>query len=525
MNSLVLLLPAPTCIEHLPPELLTMILESLCSDSRTPGIMLPPPRPGHDVVSFSQVSPRWRTIANNNPYLWTKYNLDLKPQWTRRRFDSLLHALDRFISRARGQDLDFTVSQLSPEFTQDIFLGILRTHAPRMRSLKMVVSYASARAFGIAPAMPFERLGTLSIRMLPQETSSGRGPVRSQTRVLTAIPMLPELEIGYSLWLPAHPPRLRLLEWDPPLHQLTKFNAPNVYMEMTAWVRVFEHCPLLAECTLACDVAGDSDFVAEPATPFVLQHLRVLHLDFRLVEGVVWGYITTPTLTDLRITSLSDHDLHLWDQARFMAFKHRSGYTLTRLALQFDFSDLVAGVIEILETSPELEHLELRWTGLFRIPFSLSPVMKRLSGQGGRSLLLPALRTIGLDATHRSLRMLRKRCTRDAEGSLSEIILYVHEPLGGLPPFADEIAALRETGVVVALKPMDFYGALDLRAFYDEEDAGNAPDPLQMWEDMMQADEEEDAEMAQAEEEGSEGYEDSRMDEGYGTDGDIDRQD
>ncbi|KAJ7476774.1 hypothetical protein FB451DRAFT_1396999 [Mycena latifolia] len=146
-----------------------------------------------------------------------------------------------------------------------------------------------------------------------------------------------------------------------------------------------------------------------------------------------------------------------------MVFKHRSGCILSHFALQFDFTSLLDKVIEILETSPRLEDLELRWTQLYCFPeSSISRLLGRLHGHRGCPLWLPHLRTIRLDATEDSLQMFSSRCDPDAgyvggDTQLRDIVLYVEEP------FVQEINALRATGACVALEPMDFYGAHALR--------------------------------------------------------------
>ncbi|KAJ7466393.1 hypothetical protein FB451DRAFT_1485270 [Mycena latifolia] len=457
------MLPAPTGIQQLPHELLTILLEMMCGDSGPSSILLPRLRPGLDVASFSQVSKLFWSVAYNSPRLWTKYSVDFSSGGTARQFNSLLRTLDNFIAHACGLDVDFIITQPSPEFPQVIFLDILRTHASRIRSLELVISYESAVAFGRTRPIPFGRLQNLSVRMLPSTADIDDPVLNGTSHVLNLTPVLTVLEMGYCVWQPDKLSQLQLEFWNLPLYQLSKFHAPNVDLPMSECIRVMTNSLQLVECTLSCDEWPAPDELA-PARPWILQRMRILHLIFRMMHGMFWAYITTPNLTTLRITSLSDRDAGGWDQERFMAFKHRSECILSHFALQFDFTSLIDEVIEILETSPELEDLELRWTQRYFPPeTSISQLLERLSGHRGRPLWLPHLRTVRLDATEDSLQMLSSRCDPNTgylsgETKLRDIVLYAEEAFDPLT------LVLRATGARVALEPMDFYGAHNLRA-------------------------------------------------------------
>ncbi|KAJ7066841.1 hypothetical protein B0H15DRAFT_958308 [Mycena belliarum] len=205
--------------------------------------------------------------------------------------------------------------------------------------------------------------------------------------------------------------------------------------------------------------------VALSVTPLYVPHLEVLDINFRLLHTLFWEYLTAPQLTTLHIASLSDHDE--WDHECFMDFLHRSGFSLARLSLGFDFSSHAEGITELLRASPTLIELCLRWTGLFMVP---DPSITRLLIQLASPLFLPNLASIAIDATPEALSALQARCIAQATepGSRVENLILCAKPPFPETLFATEIAALRGMGVLTVLQPMYFFGAVDLRRALNE---------------------------------------------------------
>ncbi|KAJ7122414.1 hypothetical protein C8R44DRAFT_165363 [Mycena epipterygia] len=150
-----------------------------------------------------------------------------------------------------------------------------------------------------------------------------------------------------------------------------------------------------------------------------------------------------------------------WNHALFMAFKHRSAFNLTQLALRFDLSEQVDSFIELLQTSTALETLTLRWMPLQDEPLDdIARLTQALIYDPPRQGALPSLQMLNIDATCHSLVMLHSRC---GKSPLREITLHAEEPFDRDILFAAQIKALRTTGVRVALEAMEFYGAHQLR--------------------------------------------------------------
>ncbi|KAJ7664988.1 hypothetical protein B0H17DRAFT_1143466 [Mycena rosella] len=473
--------PTPTGIHILPTELITIVLDALCSDARY-RIVLPPPGPGVGVLCFSQVCRLWRNIACNCPSLWTKYSFDFHPRWTRLQFKALVRALRKFIPRAQTHATNFIIAQTSPSphISPAHFLEFLATFAPCLGALELRVCISIAAAFGAAPAIPFEKLRQFRMQMCPTGADMGQPLLLhhfpNTTNVFAAAPMLTDVGIAYDGWWPLHLPVLQLREWNFPLHQLSKFQAPNVYIETVDCIQVLTHCPNLVQCFLSCD-GPDSRPLPDVETPCILQHLHLLHFTFRSLHSEFWDYITAPNLRDLGITTLSDDNGGAeWDNTRFMSFHQRSGCSLATLVLEFDFTAIVDAIIDILEVSPALYCLELRWTQLYFEPdIRIARLLDWLSVHPGRPLWLPNLGYMRLDATEDSLRMLQSRCIPPvaevgwvgAQTPLECVRLVAEEPFDHRTLFATEVAALRAAGIQVDFECMDFYGARDLQLLND----------------------------------------------------------
>ncbi|KAJ7451251.1 hypothetical protein B0H11DRAFT_1927909 [Mycena galericulata] len=463
-------------IHRLPTELTSMIIEAACEPVRP--ISLPSENSFPLAVVLSRVCRKWRAIAHSRRHLWDGYILNFQPGWTPARFAIFLCALEQFLEYAPlTVQFHMTQGAGANDFDRLALIQVLTTHSCRIRALKLSIPQETAEALFTGPTIPFDRMIALNLAMLPDETKYSRQAMVNEpiSSVLIAAPMLSEIHIGYRIWRPLHQPGFLLDQWNLPLSQLTVFSAPNVWMAAEYILCVFESCPQLTTCNMCCDDAPDGPNMPIPP-PITLQHLRHLQLFFRLMQPYIWDFITAPNLVNLTVTGLSDDDYTDWPQDRFMAFKERSGFSLNFLRLRFDFTEQVDDIIQILQASPELVCLQLRWTQMYVEPDAgISRLLDHLARHPNRPLLLPNLRCIHLDATDASVRMVASRClrTRHGEARLSNIELYAAEPYDRDTLFAAEIRAFRKIGIRAGLAAMNFYGAKDLQSddpLSDEED-------------------------------------------------------
>ncbi|KAJ7785008.1 hypothetical protein DFH07DRAFT_934915 [Mycena maculata] len=446
-------------IDRLSPELFSMVTELLCDGAV---IELPsPPHPGPPVVC-SQVSGRWRNFVHGQPRLWKRYRLYLKE---RQQFDSLTSLLEEFLEYSQPTvEFSIGLSPLAGKLGERVLRNIIAKHSRRIEVLVLHVPQVMARVLCTAPAMPFDRLRTFEILMprnpgtRPALDSNG-----ADLNLFAAAPIVTDITLGFSDGL-LRLPGLRVGQRNLPLAWLRVFCAPRVWMEALESVRIFRGCPQLEECTLFCEVYHDGqDFNNIRAdSPVIMQYLRRLHVTFRLLQAFPWHYITTPNLVDLSVTGLSDNDYTDWPEGTFMSFRLRSRFALTSLALRFDFSEQVDAIIRILETTPELKLLELRWTQMYdEATEDISRLLKYLARRADHPLSLPDLRRIHIDATEESVQMLRSRCLEGDDVAMSTIVLYVKGP-PERGSFHDDINDLIRRKIRVGILTMDFYGAEEL---------------------------------------------------------------
>jgi hypothetical protein len=219
----------------------------------------------------------------------------------------------------------------------------------------------------------------------------------------------------------------------------------------------------VVDCSLFCDEHGPVESLLGPnPPPPVLFALKKLSLTFRVLHGGLWEYFAAPKLEDLTITSLSDDDERAWDNDEFTSFRARSAFfVLTTLRLQFDFTDDVDTMIELLRSLYALDGLVLHWTTPRQEASSdIKRLLHYLAFHPCHSLTLPKLRYIEVDATVDSLNMLRSRCP--PKTGLAGVTLYERAPFDSETVFREEIEGLRRNGVRVEVEPMDFYGAHDV---------------------------------------------------------------
>ncbi|KAJ7149476.1 hypothetical protein C8R43DRAFT_1107674 [Mycena crocata] len=456
-------------IDRLPVEILDLIFVKLPYN----GIILPAQRGGRGgtpAVSFCHVCRLWSRIAQRHPFVWSNLRLYLDiltPQQVPR----ILEAIFRFISYA-GRPVCLEIQQNNVNsLACDTVRRVLGHFSRSLLALKLCVPEETVEGL-CALAFPFDRLRQLKILMRQSSTFAGQlgNPDAGADcySLLASTPLLAELEVGYTVWLPTELLLITLDCWNPPLSQLTHFSC-GTWMETSDCLIILTECPQLVMCMLCCE--GDADAAEDPSTSTTVQHLRHLFLTFRVLHGHFWGHITTPKLERLGITTLSDDDEIAWDHPRFMAFKQRSGFSLVWLALRFDFSHQVDDMLDLLQNFPDLIDLRLRWTQLYE---DALPDIARLLAYLAQPLHNSKLRQLWIDATPDSVRMLTTRCIDlripDQDERLTDIILYAQKPFDPETLFASEVQALRAAGMQLQFLPMDFFGAESLRDVYSFND-------------------------------------------------------
>ncbi|KAJ7130689.1 hypothetical protein C8R46DRAFT_1048806 [Mycena filopes] len=208
-----------------------------------------------------------------------------------------------------------------------------------------------------------------------------------------------------------------------------------------------------------------------------MAHLKELRITFRVIAPHLWTYFTAPSLEQLHIISIYD-DINndggtRWGQTEFMAFRRRSAFSLTTLALCFEFSGDSHTIIEALDTLQEVEVLTLRWTGWKDFP---SPEIQHLLQKLNTVTWLPRLRNLTVDATSESVAVLVSRCESQlaaAEGTvlqLRDITLAAEvgpEDLSAV--FSQEVDGLRAMGCDVKVEVMTFFGGEQYAARAQQE--------------------------------------------------------
>ncbi|KAJ7673678.1 hypothetical protein DFH06DRAFT_748748 [Mycena polygramma] len=342
-----------------------------------------------------------------------------------------------------------------------IFHAIISTYAGRLFSLKLDVPHETMNDLcRHSPSPLFPSLEHLAII---GRSHHGRNIAWTQRaggfNILRASPVLANLTIGSEEFAPEDL-NLNLTHWAPPWARLTSFRAPNVWIDTRDVLVLFAQCVQLTTCDIRVD-DQDPSVEVDDSPPTLLRNLHTLSVQFRVIYPSFWDEITAPNLRVLVITSMYDSDEMGWGQEEFMDFKERSDFILEDLSLRFDFTANIDGIIALLNSSPALHRLVLRWTGWMAGPHGdISSLMNRLRGNQG-VLWLPNLRVLALDATQQSMAMLQSRCAVQP----LDITLYketevrFHQPLS-----RQKLAALRTMGCSVREEWMDFYGGLHYQA-------------------------------------------------------------
>lgn len=235
----------------------------------------------------------------------------------------------------------------------------------------------------------------------------------------------------------------------------------------------------------------------------MMAHLEELRITFRVMIPHLWTYFTAPSLEQLHIISvyddIDDDGGTRWGQTEFMAFKRRSGFTLTTLALCFEFSEDPDTIIEALDTLQELEVLTLRWTGWQAFE---SPEIGRLLHKLATATWLPRLHNLTIDGTTESIAVLISRCksqladVQEAELQLREITLSIFDldphDVSTFQAQSLEINPLRVMGCNVEVQAMTFFGGEDYRDEEPGEDDSDLSNPEN--EDMNGEEDDEDDE-------------------------------
>ncbi|KAJ7130667.1 hypothetical protein C8R46DRAFT_1329550 [Mycena filopes] len=259
------------------------------------------------------------------------------------------------------------------------------------------------------------------------------------------------------------------------------FDAPTLPFDR---LRQFE---LLIICDVRLDswLPEESGVMVSDETPTIMANLKELTLTFEVILPHLWACFTAPNLEQLHIISIYD-DINRdggtrWGQTEFMAFRRRSAFTLTTLALCFEFSGDPNAIIEALDTLQEVEVLTLRWTGWRDFP---SNEIQHLLQKLNTVTWLPRLRNLTIDATSESVAVLVSRCESQlaaAEGAvlqLRDITLAAEvgpEDLSAV--FSQEVDELRAMGCDIKVEVMSFFGGEQYAARAQQEQDESDSDP------------------------------------------------
>ncbi|KAJ7766039.1 hypothetical protein B0H16DRAFT_1522851 [Mycena metata] len=344
--------------------------------------------------------------------------------------------------------------------------------------------------------------------MHPHPDKTDRPPHRARhwhcegLGILSTTPRLTEIDLGYVEWLPDHLPRLFLPAWGPRLQQLTTFHGRNVWLGFANVIELLKTAAQLIHCDIRCNL-DDLNPTEEEQTPTLLPNLLNLNVTFRTMFPRFWNFITAPKLRLLSISSVYDED-DRWGQQEFIAFRLRSKFTLIRLLLRFDFSDIADDIMDILNLCQGVRELTLRWTGPSYDPaLHISRLVEELGAGSYDSLWLPNLSSLHIDLTQESLQALTSRVQTQARAAggradrfqvlfSTELEEAEYERLHGT-----EVRALRETGCRVGVEKMSFYGGEYYAVGGEEEGDGDGDEHEEEDEgEDMEVDEGEGEEMA-----------------------------
>ncbi|KAJ7130660.1 hypothetical protein C8R46DRAFT_1236093 [Mycena filopes] len=476
------LLVSPPPIDSLPTDLVNVLFDILSTPAQP--ICLPPaPSDSQsEILRVSQVCREWRATAHGHQRSWTAYKLDLTSRkWTYRKASNLVALLAQFIVYAGSKDIELAIKQGDEPAVGHIPSTIVTAHSRRLSVLDLQLHQIAAENLFIGPALPFDRLQQFKLQMRPYVYHPIL-PVQVygdavKLSVFGAAPLLTNLAV-VSRDAIDYLPIVTLGVWDPPLGQLTTLRASNICMKHNEVVRIFSNCTQLIICDLHCaGWTSEPDEMVPSHTPTTMAHLKELTMTFRTKFYHIWTYLTAPSLEQLHITTYgNDHDP--WRHAEFLAFRHRSAFALTALALGSSFAPETHQLIEVLDTLQELEVLTLRWTGHQE---QLAPEILRIAERLSDAAWLPQLHTLGMDVTPDSMGFLVARCESQLAAANGGMVQLRHIVLSAEPlelawwfgAFQRDVDTLRTMGCNICLDASDkkyHFHQDDLHVdHYDEE--------------------------------------------------------
>ncbi|KAJ6503791.1 hypothetical protein C8R45DRAFT_973760 [Mycena sanguinolenta] len=469
----------PSAINCLPDELLHTIFLEVIGDAN-PMISVAPPKAAREspLLCLSQVCASWRSVAAHDTGLWTEYTIDVSPTTSAGQAQLLLSLLRRCISNSGNRSLSINFTDHCNK-AGHVLAQLLASYSHRIADLTFNLNEAGARELVLGSEIRFNRLRDLVIRVQPpRDPEQWMGLSDAPIMDLCALaPALTRLTIAYEEWHPIHAPGAILFDLGLSFASLSVLHLTSQWLHFAECIFIFRECLQLAECHVCCDEAlggwpqvdlstleGRWPQVDLSSGPTILPRLNSLHITFRAMNSHLWDVFDAPNLADLRITTLCDDDSDAWNHAKFMDFQERSDFTLTTLALRFDFSDMVNDIIDLLQKSPALETLELRWTTIHQEPSDdIEQLLEALTFDGSKTTL-PNLTRFRIDGTEDSVRMLQSRCP--PQSMLTSITLYVQEPFTPSDSFSTAVGTLQSTGVTVEQETMDFYGSEFVRPLW-----------------------------------------------------------
>ncbi|KAJ7120011.1 hypothetical protein C8R46DRAFT_1256781 [Mycena filopes] len=439
-------------VSPLPTDVVYVLFDILSTPAQP--ICLPPARSDSqpEILRVSQVCRKWRAAAHDRQRSWTSYTLDLTlHKWTYRKASNLLALLAKFIVYAGSKDIELAIKQGDEPALEHIPSTIITAHSRRLSVLDLQLHQIAAENLLIGPALPFDRLQRFKLQMHPYECQPIHPvPAYEEVKlsVFGAAPLLTDL-IVVSLHLPIPDlPMVSLEVWDPPLSQLTTLRASNFWMK---------HEDVLIICDLRCDgwMSEPDESVIPSRTPTTMAHLKELTVTFQTITYHIWTYITAPILEQLHISSEFD-DYDPRRHAEFLAFRHRSAFTLIALGLDFNFAPETHQLIEVLDTLQELEVLTLCWTGN---QARLAPEILRIAERLCNPTWLPRLHTLVMNVTPDSVGFVVARCGSQLAAANGGMVQLRHILLSAKPEelaewidaFQRDVEALRAMGCGISL--------------------------------------------------------------------------
>ncbi|KAJ6554341.1 hypothetical protein B0H19DRAFT_1153231 [Mycena capillaripes] len=292
-------------------------------------------------ILLTKICRDWRLIALSTPQLWSRVYLEFGGKHGLRTgyIDSWwVSFLETWLSRAHHQPLTVVISNLNHPDPHEALVGLLDRHRHRWEDVTLKLPFHRFYQFSPHGSNPMLRRLSVDSHSIPRV-------VETQIATFQLAPLLDHVCLGGWGLRPSH----FILPWE----QLTTLELSTA--SLSDCLECLRRAPKLVNCAFDIqESAHDPSLSPVPA----LLCLRSLTLS-GAAPSAIFPYTVIPGLEELDIAGRS---LNAGDLSRIAFFVSRSRCQLRRLRLYFISDALATSAIQLLQTLPSLERLELAAT-------------------------------------------------------------------------------------------------------------------------------------------------------------------